>query len=195
MPNKSGIQFNWTSSQHYMFPTSVWYQMQHKLKEHFSPQHSWNLWKNRPFPDGQQTSEISILAFHLTAMKQFMNGQSSGLQQDQEERLLRGRALPLQLINVYTVAEHWLNLQADLSYLDLFRAAHKCPVWSRVYLEVNLSTLSPSRNFMALQWILPQFSGCPRGPSSSWMYCSHRSSGKWKQRLKLKLGGAQGCSK
>lgn len=54
----------------------------------------------------------------------------------------------------------------------------QCPVCSRVYLEMKLSTLSPSRNFMALQWILLQFSGCPRGPSSSWMYCSHRSSGK-----------------
>lgn len=54
----------------------------------------------------------------------------------------------------------------------------QCPVCSSVYLEMNLSTLSPSRNFMALQWILLQFSGCPRGPSSSWMYCSHRSLGK-----------------
>lgn len=54
----------------------------------------------------------------------------------------------------------------------------QCPVCSRVYLEMNLSTLSPSRNLMALQWILLQFSGCPRGPSSSWMYCSHRSTGK-----------------
>lgn len=62
----------------------------------------------------------------------------------------------------------------DRSCSDLF-SSYKCPVWSRVYLVVNLSTLSPSRNFMALQWILPQFSGCPRGPSSSWMYCSHRS--------------------
>lgn len=62
---------------------------------------------------------------------------------------------------------------------------HRCPVCSRVYLVVNRSTLSPSRNFMALQWILPQFSGWPRGPSSSWMYCSHRSAGMEERRDQL----------
>lgn len=56
-----------------------------------------------------------------------------------------------------------------------FSATYKCPVWRSACLEMNLSTLSPSRNFMALQWIFPQFSGWPRGPSSSRMYCSHRS--------------------
>lgn len=64
------------------------------------------------------------------------------------------------------------------------QTTHKCPVCRRVCLVVNLSTLSPSRNFMALQWILPQFSGCPRGPSSSWMYCSHRSSEKQRANIK-----------
>lgn len=66
-----------------------------------------------------------------------------------------------------------------LSYdADCSVTPHRCPVWSRVYLVVNFSTLSPSKNFMALQWILPQFSGRPWGPISSWMYCSHKSIGR-----------------
>lgn len=87
----------------------------------------------------------------VSCRRQLADGKSSSLPQQQGEHLR-------------------LRRHADLS-----AAAQRCPVWSRVYFVVNFSTLSPSRNFMALQWILPQFSGRPRGPISSWMYCSHRS--------------------
>lgn len=101
----------------------------------------------------------------ISRQRQFMDGNSSSLLQDQEEHLHWKYVVLPQLIQ----CGQWLNIA---------RTPHRCPVWSRVYLVVNFSTLSPSRNFMALQWILPQFSSCPRGPISSWMYCSHRSTEK-----------------
>lgn len=104
---------------------------------------------HRPIPDGQQTSDCVILAFHC--------GRADLQTWQQENR------------------NTWTHSSSSM-LLGPLHGDYKCPVWKRVYLEVNLSTLSPSRNFMALQWILPQFSGCPRGPCSSWMYCSHRSS-------------------
>lgn len=101
----------------------------------------------------------------ISCQRQFMDGNSSSLLQDQVEHLHWKYVVLPQLIQ----CGQWLNIAWT---------PHRCPVWSRVYLVVNFSTLSPSRNFMALQWILPQFSGCPRGPISSWMYCSHRSTEK-----------------
>lgn len=93
------------------------------------------------------------------------------------------------LAETTTAASHLSNQTSRAAPSACLRVCWKaqCPVCSRVYLEMNLSTLSPSRNFMALQWILLQFSGCPRGPSSSWMYCSHRSLGKTKQIVHFKL--------